>query len=36
MNDPKRAEIKALALQSLEQGALYDTRHLKKRRAGNG
>ena len=29
---PKRAEIKALALQSLEQGTLHDTRHLKKRR----
>ena len=28
---PKRAEIKALARQSLEQGLLHDTRHLKKR-----
>ena len=30
---PKRAEIKALAVHSLEQGELHDTRHLKKRRA---
>ena len=29
---PKRAEIKALAAQSLQQGELHDTRHLKKRR----
>ena len=28
---PKRAEIKALAAQSLAQGGLHDTRHLKKR-----
>jgi acyl-CoA synthetase (AMP-forming)/AMP-acid ligase II len=28
---PKRAEIKALAKRSLEQGLLHDTRHLKKR-----